>query len=126
MTEPIDEYVIQQLKEYQGKQLVCVTKEGLELPEDDDEKKKREEDKTKFKNLCKVMKSVLDAKVEKVIVSNRLIESSCCIVTSQYGWPANMERFMKAQAFRDITTMGYMSGKKHLEINPDHLFIETF
>ena len=95
MTEPIDEYVIQQLKEYQGKNLVCVTKEGLELPEDDEEKKKREEDKAKFEGLCKVMKSVLDAKVEKVIVSNRLVDSPCCIVTSQYGWSANMERIMK-------------------------------
>lgn len=125
MIEPIDEYVIQQLKEYEGKQLVCVTKEGLELPEDEDEKKKREEDKTKFEGLCKVMKSVLDTKVEKVVVSNRMVESPCCIVTSQYGWSANMERIMKAQALRDTTTMGYMAGKKHLEINPDHPIIET-
>lgn len=125
MTEPIDEYVIQQLKEYQGKQLVCVTKEGLELPEDEEEKKKREEDKTKFENLCKVMKSILDSRVEKVVVSNRLVESPCCIVTSQYGWSANMERIMKAQALRDTSTMGYMAGKKHLEINPDHPIVET-
>uniref|UniRef100_A0A1B0CIG2 Heat shock protein 83 n=2 Tax=Lutzomyia longipalpis TaxID=7200 RepID=A0A1B0CIG2_LUTLO len=125
MTEPIDEYVIQQLKEYQGKQLVCVTKEGLELPEDDEEKKKREEDKAKYENLCKVMKSVLDNKVEKVVVSIRLVDSPCCIVTSQYGWSANMERIMKAQTLRDASTMGYMAGKKHLEINPDHPIIET-
>lgn len=125
MTEPIDEYVIQQLKEYQGKQLVSVTKEGLELPEDEAEKKKREEDKTKFANLCKVMKSILDNKVEKVVISNRLVDSPCCIVTSQYGWSANMERIMKAQALRDTSTMGYMAGKKHLEINPDHSIIET-
>lgn len=125
MTEPIDEYVIQQLKEYQGKQLVCVTKEGLELPEDEAEKKKREDDKTKFAGLCKVMKSILDSKVEKVVVSNRLVDSPCCIVTSQYGWSANMERIMKAQALRDSSTMGYMAGKKHLEINPDHSIIET-
>uniref|UniRef100_A0A336L8N6 Heat shock protein 83 n=1 Tax=Culicoides sonorensis TaxID=179676 RepID=A0A336L8N6_CULSO len=125
MTEPIDEYVIQQLKEYQGKQLVCVTKEGLELPEDEAEKKKREDDKAKFAGLCKVMKSILDSKVEKVVVSNRLVDSPCCIVTSQYGWSANMERIMKAQALRDSSTMGYMAGKKHLEINPDHSIIET-
>ncbi|XP_063701184.1 LOW QUALITY PROTEIN: heat shock protein 83 [Culicoides brevitarsis] len=125
MTEPIDEYVIQQLKEYQGKQLVCVTKEGLELPEDEAEKKKREDDKAKFPGLCKVMKSILDSKVEKVVVSNRLVDSPCCIVTSQYGWSANMERIMKAQALRDSSTMGYMAGKKHLEINPDHSIIET-
>ncbi|GLH07833.1 hypothetical protein R5R35_000665 [Gryllus longicercus] len=125
MTEPIDEYVVQQLKEYDGKQLVSVTKEGLELPEDEEEKKKREEDKAKFENLCKVMKDILDKKVEKVVVSNRLVESPCCIVTSQYGWTANMERIMKAQALRDTSTMGYMAAKKHLEINPDHPVMET-
>ncbi|XP_034173570.1 heat shock protein 83 [Osmia lignaria lignaria] len=125
MTEPIDEYVVQQMKEFDGKQLVSVTKEGLELPEDEEEKKKREEDKAKFENLCKVMKNILDNKVEKVVVSNRLVDSPCCIVTSQYGWTANMERIMKAQALRDTSTMGYMAAKKHLEINPDHAIIET-
>merc|ERR1719340_158336 len=125
MTEPIDEYVVQQLKEYDGKNLVSVTKEGLELPEDEEEKKKREEDKAKFENLCKVMKDILDKKVEKVVVSNRLINSPCCIVTSQYGWTANMERIMQAQALRDTSTMGYMAAKKHLEINPDHSIISN-
>ncbi|KAH8296379.1 hypothetical protein KR054_005350 [Drosophila jambulina] len=125
MTEPIDEYVIQHLKEYKGKQLVSVTKEGLELPEDEAEKKKREEDKAKFESLCKLMKSILDNKVEKVVVSNRLVDSPCCIVTSQFGWSANMERIMKAQALRDTATMGYMAGKKQLEINPDHPIVET-
>ena len=125
MTEPIDEYVVQQLKEYDGKQLVSVTKEGLELPEDDEETKKRESDKAKFEGLCKIMKDILDKKVEKVVISNRLVESPCCIVTSQYGWTANMERIMKAQALRDTSTMGYMAAKKHLEINPDHPIIEA-
>merc|ERR1711963_91007 len=125
MTEPIDEYVVQQLKEYDGKNLVSVTKEGLELPEDEDEKKESEEDKAKFEGLCKVMKDILDKKVEKVVVSNRLVSSPCCIVTSQYGWTANMERIMKAQALRDTSTMGYMAAKKHLEINPDHSIVEN-
>lgn len=125
MVDPIDEYVVQQMKEYNGKQLVSVTKEGLELPEDEEEKKKREEDKAKFEGLCKVMKDILDSKVEKVVVSNRLVESPCCIVTSAYGWSANMERIMKAQALRDNSTMGYMAAKKHLEINPDHPVIDT-
>merc|ERR1712156_623351 len=125
MTEPIDEYVVQQLKEYDGKNLVSVTKEGLELPEDEEEKKKREEDKAKYESLCKVMKDILDKKVEKVVVSNRLVNSPCCIVTSQYGWTANMERIMKAQALRDTSTMGYMAAKKHLEINPDHSIMEA-
>merc|ERR1712180_271188 len=125
MTEPIDEYVVQQLKEFDGKNLVSVTKEGLELPEDEEEKKKMEENKAKFEALCKVMKDILDKKVEKVVVSNRLVNSPCCIVTSQYGWTANMERIMKAQALRDTSTMGYMAAKKHLEINPDHSIMET-
>merc|ERR1712113_1010149 len=125
MTEPIDEYCVQQLKEFDGKSLVSVTKEGLELPEDEDEKKKMEEDKAKYENLCKVMKDILDKKVEKVVVSNRLVNSPCCIVTSQYGWTANMERIMKAQALRDTSTMGYMAAKKHLEINPDHSIISN-
>merc|ERR1711992_399716 len=125
MTEPIDEYVVQQLKEFDGKNLVSVTKEGLELPEDEEEKKKMEADKEKFEGLCKVMKDILDKKVEKVVVSSRLVSSPCCIVTSQYGWTANMEGIMKAQALRDTSTMGYMAAKKHMEINPDHSIIEN-
>merc|ERR1712168_1472588 len=120
LVDPIDEYAVQQLKEYDGKKLVCVTKEGLELPEDDEEKKRQEELKAEFEDLCKVMKDILDKKIEKVTVSNRLVDSPCCIVTSTYGWSANMERIMKAQALRDTSTMGYMSAKKHLEINPEH------
>merc|ERR1719504_415817 len=125
MTEPIDEYVVQQLKEFDGKNLVSVTKEGLELPEDEEEKAKTEANKVKYEGLCKVMKDILDKKVEKVVVSNRLVSSPCCIVTSQYGWTANMERIMKAQALRDTSTMGYMAAKKHLEINPDHSIVEN-
>merc|ERR1712158_215757 len=122
MTEPIDEYVVQQLKEFDGKNLVSVTKEGLELPEDEEEKAKTEANKVKYEGLCKVMKDIL---VKKVVVSSRLVSSPCCIVTSQYGWTANMERIMKAQALRDTSTMGYMAAKKHMEINPDHGIIEN-
>ena len=89
MTEPIDEYCVQQLKEFDGNSLVSVTKEGLELPEDEEEKKKMEESKAKFENLCKLMKEILDKKVEKVTISNRLVSSPCCIVhlwlDSQHG-----------------------------------------
>jgi len=125
MVDPIDEYCVQQLKEYDGKTLVSVTKEGLELPEDEEDKKAFEEKKTQYEDLCKVMKDILDKKVEKVNVSNRLVSSPCCIVTAQYGWSANMERIMKAQALRDTSTMGYMAAKKQLEINPDHSIIQS-
>jgi len=125
MVDPIDEYAAQQLKEFEGKTLVCVTKEGLELPEDEESKKKFEEAKTEYEGLCKVIKDILEKKVEKVVVSNRLVESPCCIVTSQYGWSANMERIMKAQALRDTSTMGYMAAKKHLEINNEHSIIKA-
>ena len=125
MTEPIDEYVVQQMKEFDGKNLVSATKEGLELPEDEEEKKKMEEDKTKYEALCKVMKDILDKKVEKVVVSNRLVNSPCCIVTSQYGWTANMERIMKAQALRDNSMSAYMQSKKTMEINPDNAIIKS-
>eukprot|EP00108_Taenia_solium_P005705 TsM_000762300 transcript=TsM_000762300 gene=TsM_000762300 len=120
MVDPIDEYAVPQLREYDGKKLVCVTKEGLELPEDEEEKKRFEEVKASFEPTCKKIKDILGNKVEKVTVSNRLTTSPCCIVTSTFGWSANMERIMKAQALRDSSTMGYMSAKKHLEINPDH------
>ncbi|CAI4224773.1 unnamed protein product [Auanema sp. JU1783] len=125
MTDPIDEYCVQQLKEYEGKKLVSVTKEGLELPESEEDKKKFEEDKVNFETLCATIKDILDKKVEKVVVSNRLVSSPCCIVTSEYGWSANMERIMKAQALRDSSTMGYMAAKKHLEINPDHAIMKA-
>merc|ERR1712211_84125 len=118
-------YITGESKEFVGKNLVSVTKEGLELPEDEEEKEKHEAAQKQFEGLCKVMKDILDKKVEKVVVSSRLVSSPCCIVTSQYGWTANMERIMKAQALRDTSTMGYMVAKKHLEINPDHSIVEN-
>ncbi|PAV86676.1 hypothetical protein WR25_21880 [Diploscapter pachys] len=101
-----------------------------EIAEDKDNFKKFYEQfgkniKVAFENLCKVIKDILEKKVEKVAVSNRLVSSPCCIVTSEYGWSANMERIMKAQALRDSSTMGYMAAKKHLEINPDHPIMKT-
>jgi molecular chaperone HtpG len=96
LTDPIDEYMVQQLKDYDDHKLKCVTKEGLELDETEDEKKKREEEKAKFEPLCKLIKDILGDKIEKCAVSNRIDESPCVLVTSEYGWSANMERIMKA------------------------------
>merc|ERR1712070_1113836 len=123
MIDPIDEYAVQQLKEYDGKKLICATKEGLKLEEADDEKKAFEEAKAATEGLCKLMKEVLDDKVEKVVVSNRITDSPCCLVTGEYGWSANMERIMKAQALRDSSQSAYMSSKKTMEINPTNAII---
>jgi len=120
MTDPIDEYMVQQLKEYDGKKLVCVTKEGLKLEETEEEKKKAEEEKAKNEDLCKVIKDILGDKIEKVVVSNRIVNSPCCLVTGEFGWSANMERIMKAQALRDNSMTTYMVSKKTMEINPEH------
>ncbi|KAJ8620911.1 hypothetical protein MRB53_029440 [Persea americana] len=120
MVDAIDEYAVGQLKEFEGKKLVSATKEGLKIDESEDEKKKKEALKEKFEGLCKVIKDVLGDKVEKVLVSDRVVDSPCCLVTGEYGWTANMERIMKAQALRDSSMAGYMSSKKTMEINPEN------
>uniref|UniRef100_A0A7S2ZSI7 Histidine kinase/HSP90-like ATPase domain-containing protein n=2 Tax=Rhodosorus marinus TaxID=101924 RepID=A0A7S2ZSI7_9RHOD len=126
MTEPIDEYCVQQLKEYDSKKLVCASKEGMEIEEEEDEevKKRKEEEKTKCENLCKVMKEILGDKVEKVVVSDRLVDSPCILVTGEYGWSANMERIMKAQALRDSSLSAYMTSRKTMEVNPHNPIIK--
>jgi len=125
MTDPIDEYAIQQLKEYDGKKILNITKEGLNIEKSDEEKKEWEEKKAACENLCKLIKEVLGDKAEKVVVSDRLTNSPCCLVTGEYGWSANMERIMKAQALKDSSMSGYMASKKTMEINPEHTIIEA-
>ena len=124
LVDPIDEYMVQQMKDYDDKKLKSVTKEGLDIDESEDEKKKREEEKAKFESLCKLMKEILGDKVEKVVLGTRIDESPCVLVTSEYGWSANMERIMKAQALRDSSTSSYMVSKKTLELNPKHQIID--
>ncbi|KAH6835046.1 heat shock-like protein [Perilla frutescens var. hirtella] len=125
MVDAIDEYAVGQLKEYDGKKLVSATKEGLKLDEEtEEEKKKKEEKKKSFESLCKVIKDILGDRVEKVVVSDRIVDSPCCLVTGEYGWSANMERIMKAQALRDSSMSSYMSSKKTMEINPDNGIME--
>jgi len=125
MIDPIDEYAVQQLKEYEGKKLVCATKEGLKMNETEDEKKTFEEQKAATEGLCKLIKEVLDDKVEKVVVSNRLDQAPCVLVTGEFGWSANMERIMKAQALRDSSSSAYMMSKKTLEVNPTNAIIAS-
>jgi len=123
MVDPIDEYCVGQLKEYDGHKLVCVTRENLKLENSEDDIKRKEELKTNFDSLCSSMKDILGDKVEKVVVSDRLVDSPCVLVTGEYGWSANMERIMKAQALRDNTMGTYMSSRKTLEINPENPII---
>jgi len=124
MIDPIDEYCVQQLKEYQGKSLVCVTKEGLTFDSSEDEKQKWETCVNEFKPLTEKIKEVLGPNVEKVVLSQRVVNSPCVLVTGDYGWTANMERIMKAQALRD-TNNSYMMSKKIMEINPHHSIIKS-
>jgi len=123
LTDPIDEYAIQQLKDYNDKKLVCATKENLDLDLSEEEKKKKEEEKASYEGLCKKIKEVLGEKVEKVTLSDRVVNSPCVLVTAEFGWSANMERIMKAQALRDNSMTSFMVSKKTLEINPKHSII---
>jgi len=122
LIDPIDEYVIQQLKDFEEKKLKNCSKEGLDI-EDEDDKKKLEEQKAAFEGLCTLVKEVLGDKVEKVLVGSRMQESPCVLVTSEWGWSANMERIMKAQALRDSSMSSYMVSKKTLELNPEHSIV---
>lgn len=124
MIDPIDEYCVQQLKEYQGKSLVCVTKEGLTFERSEDDKQKWEACVNEFKPLTEKIKEILGPNVEKVVLSQRVVNSPCVLVTGDYGWTANMERIMKAQALRD-TNNSYMMSKKIMEINPHHSIIKS-
>jgi molecular chaperone HtpG len=124
MTDPIDEYATQQLKEFEDKKLVCASKEGLELEKSEEEKKQEEEETKSYEALCKKVKEILGDKVEKVVVSHRIVDSPCCLVTAGHGWSANMERIMKAQALRDNSTSTYMISKKTMEMNPGHPIVK--
>ena len=116
MTDTIDEYIMQHIKEYESKKLVCITKENLELDSNVDIKE--------YEKLCSKIKEILSDKVENVKISNRIVDSPSCLVTSDTGWSANMERIMNAQALGNNDMHGYMKSKKIMELNADHKIIK--
>merc|ERR1712228_821605 len=120
MCDAIDEHAIQQLKEYEGKKMMDVSKEGLDLSLNEDEKKRMEEEKKTFEALCKKMKEILGESVEEVMVGERMVNSPASLVTTEYGWSANMQRIMKAQVLRDSQMSSFMMGKKKMEVNAGH------
>ena len=123
MVDPIDEYVMQQVKDYDDKKFVCLTKEGVKFEESEEEKKQKEEEKTAHEKLCKSIKDILGDKVEKVVLTERLSTSPCILVTSEFGWSAHMEQIMRNQALRDSSMSSYMVSKKTMEINPKHAIV---
>ena len=125
MTDAIDEYMVQSFKDFKDKKLVDITKEELEFNETEDEKKERDELEGSFKGLCDFVKETLGEKVSKVSVSNRIVDSSCVLSSSNQGWSANMERIMKAQALHDDTMSKYMKSQRIFEINPNSQTIKS-
>jgi len=120
MTDPIDEYAMQQMRDFEDKKFVCLSKEGVKFDETEEEKKSKEEEKASFEPVLKAIKDTLGDKIEKVQLSDRLTNSPCVLVTGEFGWSANMERIMRAQALRDNSSSTYMISKKTMEVNPTH------
>ncbi|KAI4316946.1 hypothetical protein L6164_024870 [Bauhinia variegata] len=119
-TDPVDEYLMQYLMDYEDKKFQNVSKEGLKLGKDAKDKELKES----FKDLTKWWKNALSSdNVDDVKISNRLDNTPCVVVTSKYGWSANMERIMQSQTLSDASKQAYMRGKRVLEINPRHPII---
>jgi heat shock protein beta len=124
MVDPLDEYVTSALTDFDGNTLQSVQKEGLKLPGEKGDSDKMKDLKEEYKEFTTWLQGVYGDKVEKVVISNRIADSPCVLVTGQYGWSANMERIMKAQTFSDASKQQFMYSKKTMEINPRHPIIK--
>jgi molecular chaperone HtpG len=122
MADPLDEYITQQVKTYQEKKLINITKENIDLNDSENEKAEFENAKDEFKTLCEYFKNILGDDIDKVIISNKLADSPCVLSTGEFGWSANMQRIVKAQAL-GRPEMSFMMCKKTLEINPKNKII---
>merc|ERR1739846_300401 len=132
LDDHLDEPCLQKLSDYEGKKFVSIQKADVKLDETEEEKKRFSKVKDMYKPLTDWWKDSLteftekgamkDAgvKIEKVEISKRLTESPVVVVTSQFGYSAQQEKVMKAQAFQNKDQIGMMSGRKTLEVNPNH------
>lgn len=128
MVEPMDEYCMNQIKNYDERTIVCVTKEGLVLEDTDEEKAAFAARADALAPLCQKVKEVLGEDVEKVVISARLVTTPCVLVTGTFGWTANMERLVKAQALTDQSTQvqsQFMASRKTMELNPEHPVVKA-
>ena len=123
MVDAIDEYVTNKFKEYNDKKLISITKEGLELPKTDEEKAKFDDLKKRFEPLLTYIKDSFPETLEKVVCTDRLSSSPCCLVTTEYGYSANMQRLMRNQVLAN-NNLFPMTSKKILEINPTSPIIQ--
>ena len=120
LVDPIDEYVFQQVTSYKKIEIICITKENIRLK---DTELNFDNIKSKFRKLCIYIKDILKDKVDKVIVSNILVNSPSVLATTKFGWSANMQRIMKAQTLRSNNMNNFMMSKKIMKINPNHSLI---
>ena len=124
MTDAIDEYMLQQFKDYQDKKLVDVSKEDLGIEQSEEEKKEFEAQESDYKELCNFVKEVLGDQVSDVHLSHRIVDTPCVLSASKFGWSANMQRIMKAQALADNAMHQFMMGHKVFELNPSNKTIK--
>lgn len=125
MGDPIDEFCVQHLTEYEKRKVKSIAKDDVSPLDNEIEKKKLQKLKEMYKPLTQWWKKRLGKNIENVVISNKLVDDPVFILTSQYGYSAQMEKINRAQAFANQEkASGYMLAKKTLELNPHHPVIK--